>query len=53
MSLTHALHSLTARFRKSPPRRRIPWAFLTKLFGFLAALLGLLRVMLELWAQAG
>jgi hypothetical protein len=32
---------------------RIPWRFLTKLFGFLAAFFGLVRVILELMAQAG
>lgn len=37
----------------SPRRWRIPWRFLTKLFGFLAALFGLIRVALELWSQAG
>ena len=33
----------------SPRRPRIPWRFLTRLFGFLAAFFGLVKVTLELW----
>lgn len=42
-----------AGYGDSPRRWRIPWRLLTKLFGFLGALFGLLRVLIELWAQAG
>jgi hypothetical protein len=34
-------------------RWRIPWRFLTTLFGLLTAFCALLRVILELWACAG
>jgi hypothetical protein len=38
-----------AEARERPRPWRIPWRFLAKLFGFLAALFGLIRIILELW----
>lgn len=52
MSLQRVFPARLASCVEVTRRWRIPWRFLTKLFGLLAALFGLLRVILELWAMA-
>jgi hypothetical protein len=48
-SLQQVPHARQAGGGDTPRRWRIPWRTLTKLFGFLAAFFGLLRVIIELW----
>ena len=52
MSVHYRFPCRHASSAKALRRWRIPWRFLTRFFGLLAAFFALLRVILELWAQA-